>query len=96
LGGENRARVFALGRRRFQLHNGKVGTDLQRGIRTRAYNSLRGQHPKVPEDDFKAVIRALLNTPPTPASTIEGKRTRKAGARKPGPKKTDLVELKAR
>ena len=42
---------------------------------------------KVPEDAFKAAIRALLNTPPTPAEKIEGKRPRPAGARKPGPKK---------
>jgi hypothetical protein len=43
--------------------------------------------PKVPEDQFKAVMRALLNTPPMPSSAIEDKRPRKAGARKPGPKK---------
>ena len=43
--------------------------------------------PKVPEDEFKAAIRALLNTPATPASDITGKRTRKADAQKPGPKK---------
>jgi hypothetical protein len=42
---------------------------------------------KVPEDEFKAVIRALLNTGPMPASAIEDKRPRKAGAKKPGPKK---------
>jgi hypothetical protein len=43
--------------------------------------------PKVPEDQFKAVIQALLNAPPMPASAIEHKRPRKADARKPGPKK---------
>jgi len=43
--------------------------------------------PKVPEDEFKAVIRALLNTPPMPADAIEGKRPRKADAKRPGPKK---------
>jgi hypothetical protein len=41
----------------------------------------------VPEDEFKAVIRALLVTAPMPASAIEDKRPRKAGAQKPGPKK---------
>ena len=30
--------------------------------------------PKVPEDQFKAVIRALLNTPPMPMSEIPRKR----------------------
>jgi hypothetical protein len=43
--------------------------------------------PKVPKDQFEAVIKALLNTPPMPASTIEGKRPRRADAKKPGPKK---------
>ena len=43
--------------------------------------------PKVPKAEFEAVIKALLNTPPMPADAIEGKRPRKAGARKPGPKK---------
>ena len=43
--------------------------------------------PKVPKDEFEAVIKALLNTPPMPASTIEGKRPRRSDAKKPGPKK---------
>jgi hypothetical protein len=43
--------------------------------------------PKVPEDQFEAVISALLNTPPMPANAIEGKRPRRADAKKPGPKK---------
>ena len=33
---------------------------------------------KVPEDQFKAVMRALLNTPPMPASDIPRKREPKA------------------
>jgi hypothetical protein len=41
---------------------------------------------KVPEDEFKAAIRALLNTPATPASDITGKRTRKPDTQKPGPR----------
>ena len=51
------------------------------------YNKTVAESLKVPEDEFKAVIRALLNTPPMPASAIEGKRPRKADAQKPGPKK---------
>lgn len=43
--------------------------------------------PKVREDEFKAAMRALLKTPPTPAIAIEGKRPRKADGQKPGPKK---------
>jgi hypothetical protein len=46
--------------------------------------------PKVREDEFKAAIRALLNTPATPASKITGKRTRDPEAQKPGPKKARL------
>jgi hypothetical protein len=45
------------------------------------------QSLKVPEDEFKAAIRALLNTPPTPADEITNKRPRRADAKKPGPKK---------
>jgi hypothetical protein len=33
---------------------------------------------EVPEDRFKAVMRALLNTPPMPASDIQRKRAPKA------------------
>jgi hypothetical protein len=33
--------------------------------------------PEVPEHQFKAVIRALLNTPPMPLSEIPRKRERK-------------------
>ena len=43
--------------------------------------------PKVPRTEFEAVIKALLSTPPTPAKAIEGKRPRKADARRPGPEK---------
>ena len=43
--------------------------------------------PKVPEDQFKAVMRALLNTPPMPADEITNKRPRRTDAKKPGPKK---------
>lgn len=39
-----------------------------------AYNGLVAEIPKVPEDQFKAVIRALLNTPPMPMSDIPRKR----------------------
>ena len=42
---------------------------------------------KVPQDRFKAVMRALLNTPPVPAKAIGGKRPRKTAALKRGPKK---------
>ncbi len=42
---------------------------------------------KVPEDQFKAVMRALLSTPAAPAGEIKGK-PRPAASRKPGPKKT--------
>jgi hypothetical protein len=38
---------------------------------------------KVPEDEFKAIIRALLKMALMPASGIEGK----PGAKRPGPKK---------
>jgi hypothetical protein len=40
---------------------------------------------KVPEDQFKAVMRALLNTPPMPASDIPRKRapkTKRAGKKR--------------
>jgi len=43
--------------------------------------------PKVPKDQFEAVIRALLNTPPMPADKITDKRRRRPDAKKPGPKK---------
>jgi len=33
--------------------------------------------PKVPRAEFEAVIKALLNTPPMPASDIPRKRARK-------------------
>jgi hypothetical protein len=33
---------------------------------------------KVPKEPFEAVIRALLNTPPMPASDIPKKREKKA------------------
>jgi hypothetical protein len=41
----------------------------------------------VPEDEFKAVIRALLNTPPMPLADIPRKREPKA--KKRSPKKRD-------
>jgi hypothetical protein len=37
---------------------------------------------KVPEDQFKAVIRALLTATPMPASTITTERSRKTSAKK--------------
>jgi hypothetical protein len=43
--------------------------------------------PQVPKAEFEAVIKALLNTPPMPASTITDKRPRKADAKRPGPQK---------
>ncbi len=42
---------------------------------------------KVPEDRFKAAIRALLNAPPMPASAITDKQKRVYDNGKPGPKK---------
>lgn len=45
------------------------------------------QSLKVDADKFKDAIRALLNTPATPASAIKDKRPRRADAKKPGPKK---------
>jgi len=39
---------------------------------------------KVDADKFKAAIRALLNTPPTPMSDIPRKREPKAKAKKRG------------
>jgi hypothetical protein len=37
---------------------------------------------KVSKDKFEAVIKALLNTPPMPATEITGKRHRRADAKK--------------
>jgi hypothetical protein len=52
------------------------------------YNELMANEPvKVPEDQFKAVLRALLNAPPMPADEITNKRQRAAGSQKPGPKR---------
>jgi hypothetical protein len=51
-----------------------------------AYNGLVAESVKVPKEEFEAVIRALLNTPPTPMADIPRKRDDpKAG--KPGPTK---------
>jgi hypothetical protein len=50
------------------------------------YNSLVVKIPKVPENEFKAAIRALLNEPPMSATAIQDKRPRKADAQKPGPR----------
>lgn len=38
--------------------------------------------PKVPKDQFEAVIKALLNTPPKPLAEIQGKRKPKAQKKK--------------
>jgi hypothetical protein len=38
--------------------------------------------PRVPEDKFKAVIRALLNTPPMPMADIPRKREPKVPKRR--------------
>ena len=51
------------------------------------YNRVVANIPKVPRAEFEAVIKALLNTPPMPASAITDKRPRKADAKRPGPQK---------
>jgi hypothetical protein len=38
--------------------------------------------PRVSEDQFRAVIKALLNTPPKPLKEIQGKRKPKARRQK--------------
>jgi hypothetical protein len=38
--------------------------------------------PKVPKDQFEAVIKALLNSPPKPLKEIQGKSKPKPQARK--------------
>jgi hypothetical protein len=38
------------------------------------YNGLVANIPKVPEDQFRAVIQALLNAPPMPMADIPRKR----------------------
>ena len=38
---------------------------------------------KVPKEQFEAVIKALLSTPPMPANAITGKRPRKVNAKRP-------------
>jgi len=45
------------------------------------YNGAVVKTVKVPEDQFKAVIRALLNAPPMPADTIRTKQSRKPAAK---------------
>jgi hypothetical protein len=39
---------------------------------------------KVPKDAFERVMKALLNTPPMPASEIGGKKKTKRAAKKRG------------
>jgi hypothetical protein len=62
---------------------------LNRGFESRThrqFDCVTGLMPdavKVPEDEFKAIIRALLKMALMPASGIEGK----PGAKRPGPKK---------
>ena len=51
-----------------------------------AYNRIVADIPKVPRAEFEAVIKALLSTPPMPASAITDKRPRKENAKRPGPK----------
>ena len=51
------------------------------------YNVAVVNIPKVPRAEFEAVIKALLSTPPMPASAITDKRPRKDGAKRPGPQK---------
>jgi hypothetical protein len=43
--------------------------------------------PKVPEDQFNAVLRALLNAPPMPMADIPRKRKPKRSTAKRGAKK---------
>jgi hypothetical protein len=40
--------------------------------------------PKVREDEFKAALRALLSTPPTPAAKIVTRNTKKSAPKKRG------------
>ena len=56
-------------------------------IRHVRVKSIVANIPKVPRAEFEAVTKALLATPPTPASAIEGKRPRKSDAKRPGPQK---------
>jgi hypothetical protein len=51
-----------------------------------AYNGPVANIPKVPKDQFEAVIKALLNTPPMPMAEITRKR-QKAKSRAVNPKK---------
>ena len=54
------------------------------------YNIVVANIPKVPREEFEAVIKALLNTPPMPANAITDKRPRKEGAKRPGPQKRGM------
>jgi len=64
-----------------------VYTDESNLYRRMPENEVVANIPKVPREEFEAVIKALLKTPPTPAGAIEGKRSRKADAKRPGPQK---------
>jgi hypothetical protein len=44
--------------------------------------------PKVPKDQFEAVIRSLLNAPPMPMAEIPRKRELKAPAKRKAEKRT--------
>jgi hypothetical protein len=59
-------------------------TELQ--LRNRSYNEVVTDSLKVPKEQFEAVMRALLSTPPMPASDIPPKRepkTKKQATKKP-------------
>jgi len=56
-------------------------------VQLRLYNGLVATIPEVPQAEFEAVIRALLNTPPLPLSDIPRKREPKHPKRKPAKKR---------
>jgi len=53
-----------------------------RPVPTPAYNGLVAESIRVPEDQFKTVVKALLNTPPLPLADIPRKRKRETAALK--------------
>ena len=79
MGSANRATIFAFTGEDFicRLTNceGSISSSTRR---RRVYNGYVADSIKVSGDQFKAVMRALLNTPPMPASDIPRKRAPKA------------------
>ena len=65
-------------------------------ILLRRYNGIVAESVKVDADAFKAALRALLNTPITPADKITDKRQRNPEAKKPWPKKRPMPGPKKR